>query len=197
MNLRNVVHLSLRCRALAACLIAACQSTPIAGVERLQTFTSQRLGYSVSYPVDWRAEVVSDVFYIENFPQSKAVRAVRLPAGGAGIKILLSDQTVHNTAKLPKTLEEFVKLDTSHERIEENRHLEVADRAHRIPVLEVITECCAVAPYQESVAWYFELSGRMFVASLTYWQGEPRADTFRQTLKEIVLSLRVTETAPK
>jgi hypothetical protein len=33
---------------------------------------------------------------------------------------------------------------------------------------------------------YFEISGRLFVARLTYWKGDPNAERYRQTLYGII-----------
>jgi hypothetical protein len=37
-----------------------------------------------------------------------------------------------------------------------------------------------------TVSWYFDLSGHLLVARLSYWNGDPNAARFRQVLRDMV-----------
>lgn len=175
---------------LASVLLLALMTGLAGGADTLETFRSHSHGFSVRYPATWYPLILSDVFYIESFPPSKAVRGARLPQGGAGIKVLVPSQTVADEQKLPVNLEDWVALSLNRRHIISRRSLEVRDGAHALAITEVRTACCAVPPIEESTDWYFEVGGRMFVGTVFYWQGDPKADTWRETLKDVVLSLR-------
>jgi hypothetical protein len=43
----------------------------------------------------------------------------------------------------------------------------------------------------EAVIWYFPFEGTWFKAVLIYWEGDPNADKYLQTMRQIVLSLKL------
>ena len=71
----------------------------------------------------------------------------------------------------------------------EKKTVEIGDDVRHLEVIEVKTKCCD--PVQESVDLYFEVDGHMFVGSVYYWHGDPNAERFRDSLKKIVLSLKI------
>ena len=173
-------------------LIAA--ASPLLGAAYRKIFESSN-GFSVEYPGTWHLESLSRHFYIESFPPSETVRGVRLPPGGASITITvpleLKKWLASTHREMPTNLEEWVAAGTWRQRVISKRSLEVGDGPRRIAVVEVIAQCCAVAPFQESVNWYFETERRMFLASLQYWQDDSKADKLREILRQVVLSLKV------
>jgi hypothetical protein len=158
----------------------------------LKTFTNIR-GYTVQYPSSWRREGIQDLFWIWNFPASRAVRGEILPDGGAGIKILVPSQAVHNLKHNPSNMEEWVAVGTGTNTVVGKRAFELDDGQRRLAVIEVESLCCVSPPYQVSVDWFFEVGDRKFVASLFYWQSDPNADKLREVLRQVVLSLKVTK----
>ena len=161
------------------------------GTRGFATFKSASHGFSLDYPRSWYPHIASDIFSINNFPPSEAIRAVVLPKGGAGINVLTSTQAVRGAQKVPANLEDLAVLDNARQRIIGRRDLKIGDGKRTLSLIEVTTACCD--PIQESVSWYFEVGTHMFVASVYYWQGEPKAEEFRGTLKEIVLSVKVAD----
>ena len=81
-------------------------------------------------------------------------------------------------------------LDTSGQAGIQKRVFDVQDARRKLRVIEVETACCAPDVFREW-AWYFEIDARMFVAKLFCWQDEAKTDQLRQTLKDVVLHLRV------
>lgn len=172
---------------LVACSLGAFQ--PRAG---LRSFKSQTQGYVLQYPSSWYPHIVEDVFYIENFPPSRAVRAERLPPGGAGIKVLTASRLINGQRELPKTLEEWSAIGVGRRTVIQKRPITITRGQRVLSVIEVKTLCCAVAPFQESIEWFFEVDGQMFVGLVVYWQGDfNNADKLRDTLRDVVLSLIV------
>ena len=166
------------------------------GADAVKGFRSQSHGYAVEYPSRWYPHILSDVFYIENFPPSKAVRAERLPDGGAAIEILVPSQVVPKGKTLPASLDEWARVAVGRRTVLGKVTRELATGPQKLSVLEVDTRCCAVSPYQESVEWFFEIHGKMFAGIVVYWQGDSNAGRFREILQRIVLSLKVIPTAP-
>lgn len=173
-------------------LALTCAMSPRLGAGDTKSFENKTYGYRVQYPRSWRPQIVSDVFYIENFPPSKMVRAVRLPEGGAGIHVSVPSRIIRKGQAMPRNLEEWATLGTGRITVIGKRTLEVGDDRRKLPVIEVKTLCCAVPPYQESVDWYFQINDRMFSGSLLYWQGDPNAARLVEVLRQVVLSIRLT-----
>ncbi len=38
----------------------------------------------------------------------------------------------------------------------------------------------------DTVSWYFEISGRLLVANLSYWQGDRNTQKYRRVLREMI-----------
>ena len=141
---RSVCALALVCLLAVPTLLSA-QKAPV-----LKTFTNTR-GYTVQYPSSWRREGLQDLFWIWNFPASRAVRGEILPDGGAGIKILVPSQAVHNLKHNPSNMEEWVVVGTGTKTVVGKRAIELDDGQRRLAVIEVESLCCVSPPYQVSV----------------------------------------------
>lgn len=166
----------------------------VSGQGTLKTFTNDRLHYTVQYPADWWLQIRENVFYIENFPPSMAVRGAGLPAAGAGLKILLPAQITRNSDAPPRSLGEFATAAASGRHILHRRSLNVRNDLGNLKVLELQTLCCgSITPYTEGIEWYFETGGQMFDATVFYWQGNSKSSELRETLKQVALSVHVTE----
>jgi len=158
----------------------------------LRTFHNKKYGFTVRYPSSWNLQSLSEHFYIENFPGSKFVKGVRLPPGGAGISVSVPSEFVHQpNQSMPLTMEEWVSLGTARRKVNQKRDFSVSNGKRTLPVIEVVTQCCAVPPFQESIDWYFKVDDQMFTASLEYWQGDANANELRKTLQDVVVSIRL------
>ena len=166
------------------CIISRSQ-----GANVLATFKSRTQGFALQYPRSWYPQIVSDLFSIVNFPPSSAIRGEGLAEHGAGIHVLSSSQAIRDPQKVLRNLDELVAIVTLHQKIVGKRTLDLRDGDRTLRVLETKSTCCN--PTQESIDWYFQIDGHMFVATLYYWEGEPKLDSLRKTLKNIVLSLKV------
>ena len=158
----------------------------------LKAFESKTYGYLVQYPKEWYLDETTstNTFHIDSFPPNKAVRAVHIPPGGA--EIMLAPIDAVQQAEMPHTLADWMAMDNRRGGLADERTLEIEMAHGRLSISEVRRNCCAVPPYSESVAWYFQLEGRPFKALLIYWKGDPKVDKLRQTLRRIVASLRLT-----
>jgi len=175
--------------AAALCVTGTPQDTA-----NFKQFTSKTYRYTVGYPATWHLRVLNDIFAIENFAPSEAVRGARLPPGGAEIVVEVPRPPSRATQKLPSNLDEWVELSTAHQRIigRAARNLETGQSKRA--VIEIKVQCCAVPPYQEFVKWYFQIEDRMFSVTLGYWQGDPNAEQLLVTFREVALSLKINNT---
>jgi hypothetical protein len=174
-------------------LLAGLQAEARTARPKEGVFKSASHGFSVQYPEGWYPQIIADVFYIENFPPWKAARGVRLPEGGAGIKILVPSQTTRSGESTPKTLADWVSRDLRGQSVLSRADVDIVSGTRQIRASEVKTLCCAVAPFLETVTWYFEIRDRLFSASLIYWAGDQRVETWRLTMKRVVLSIEVVD----
>ena len=156
------------------CFLYATSASPLMAEYRNDAF-----GYAVDYPKSWHIEKAGTIFYIENFPPSDAVQGARLPLNGAAVKVLLVQEAIPDPHQQPATVEEWVARRAKQTNSNSERTLRVSGAEGVISVTEIRTWCCAVAPYQESTEWYFQVRHRMFMAAVTYWEGDRNADAFR------------------
>ena len=172
-----------------AILFLAC---PAQSADGLRTFRSKSSGYEVQYPISWYGDATgtTDTLNIDNFPASKAIRAVHIPAGGA--EIMLAPAEAGGRREKPRTLEAWVEMDNPRNSSLAKRTFDIEGPRRMLSIIEVKKQCCAVPPFFESVHWYFEFEGRLFGALLTYWKDDQNVDKLRETLKQVVLTLRVT-----
>ena len=152
-------------------------------------FVDKKYGYTVRYPGHWHLRVRGGGFWIESFP--KAVPVVALPPGGAIVDIVVPGQLAHAGEGPPTKMDEWVSLGTGARKVVSRDNLEISDGQRKLAITELVTQCCAVPPYQESIDWYFMIENRMFSANLLYWQGDPSVVKLRNMLKELVLSMKL------
>ena len=157
----------------------------------LKSFESIEYGYAVKYPDDWHPQILSGIFYIESFPPSSAVRGARIPKGGAGISISVPPQLMPGQGRMPQSMDAWVSIGTARRHVWGKRAFDLKGSPGLISVIEVKTQCCSVPPVQETIQWYFQIDGHFFLAEVAYWQGDPSAGRFTDTLRTIVLSLRL------
>lgn len=178
---------------LSACLLvftALGQPTAAVRDTDLKVFNNVKYGYTLRYPSDWYSQIISGMFSIVSFLPSTAMRGTGLAENGAGIYILTAAQAVRERIPSPRSLEELVTILTSGEHVIERKRVDIRDGEHSIKAIQTKSTCCDSS--QESVYLYFSINDRLFVGTVYYWRGDPNAGRFLATLKQIVLSLRVT-----
>jgi hypothetical protein len=166
----------------AACL--ALSQAPPKGWNR---FVSTVGGYAVNYPSSWRL-LNPDLPTLEivNFPSSQQVRAVILPRNGAMIAIVPAPGGIRSIEDWIKTdFEKTGKVSTSARTLQRT----IASK-QPLQVTEVSGQWGQdVQETGEDINDYFEISGRLFVARLSYWKGDPNAAQHREVLRTILESI--------
>lgn len=146
-------------------------------------FTSSDGAYSVRYPKSWHLlEPDLPTLYISSFPPSRRVKAVIVPPNGATISIVPPPVGV-------KDIEQWIA-----------RAIEkVGSRnALTLQLLQSNTELAIVEVNYESIegpdttSWYFEIAERLLVANLFCWRGDLNRGKYRQILREVLESIKVT-----
>lgn len=182
---------SLLFAALTLGVLATCGLVASAGAATLKLFENTKYAYSVEYPNDWFLDATAGRFQLVSFPPREAVKAALLPKGGAVIIILVPSQIARSEPEQPRTLEGWVGLGTKHQEVTGRRNVEIETSIGLTTAVEIRTLCCAVAPFQEGVEWYFMTGGRYFEATVMYWQGDSEAQARVETMRQLVRSLRV------
>lgn len=183
-NLRSIAFLIIGA-------ILACSLGSLGYARNDKIFNSRRYHYGARYPSGWYLDPtrIGDILDIISFPPSKAVHAVYLPSGGAEITLVPQEAVDQNHH--PRTLQGWIDSDMKRRTGAAKRDLEIDGPFGKLRITEIKRQHCAVAPCLQSINWYFQFEGRLFVATLSYWAGNPRADKLIQALNGIVRSLAV------
>jgi hypothetical protein len=156
----------------------------------LKTFESEQFRYSVRYPANWRLADPKTLLLFD-FPQSRAVRGAVIPDGGASIYVTVPSELTHGR-EAPANLDDWVALGSEHKKITERQTLRLDRGGRTLSVVEVGAWCCGtLPPDNETIEWFFEVDGHMFLAGLEY-SGNVDMTKLRGTLEQIALSLKVT-----
>ena len=143
-------------------------------------FVSTQGGYIAYYPQGWHIlEPSPPTLYICNFPASRAVRAVIVPENGATIGIASPPAGV-------TTLAQWLDWDTAAPHRVRSRGSFVLQRTRPNPTLRVSEVVSESIDGPDSVSWYFDVSGRLLVARLNFWRGDPNEGKYRQVLREML-----------
>jgi len=160
-----------------------------------RVFKSQKYGFSVYYPRNWRLSSKGDAFQIFNFPSSRAVRGAVLPRDGAGISVAVPDEMAPlkggGGGSPIESLEGWVQIESGLYGFQPlgQRRLEVAGGSSSVTGIELIGVSGTGAVAIESVDWFFTAGRRMFLVSLYYRRGNPGAAKLREILKDVALSV--------
>ena len=154
-------------------------------------FDNRPYRFSVSYPSGWWPEILSHVFYIESFPPSRAVRAARIPPGQAGIQVVTASQAGTRHRAAPDSIDEWAARLQVGNKLESRGPFSVADDHRTLTGLEVVS-ISEEDPPREQIEWFFTLRGRIFMATVFYWKGDSRAAEWRDTLRQVALSIKST-----
>jgi hypothetical protein len=152
-----------------------------------KSFTSQDHEYRLMYPSNWYSQTSMDMFSIVNFFPSRAIRGTGLAEGGAGIRVLTASQATKRGQRLPANLDDFVLTQTPTGATKTS--LKISDGLRTLDVIETKSSCCD--PTQDSLNWYFDIGGHLFVGTAYYWQADPNAVRYVETFKRLILSIEV------
>lgn len=193
MPVGDALERTLGSSARSLCVVLALVVLPGAamGVNLPQSFVSAAYRYSVRYPDGWYLDATrtTDTLDIDSFPASAAVHAVHLPPGGA--KLTLRPWEALHRREAPRTLDSWVKADSAREKVIASRTFDLDFDRTAVPIAEVRAHEVGQPPVFEWIDWYFQIGGRMFQATVLFWQNDSNADDFRDTLRQVVLSLRL------
>ena len=145
-------------------------------------FTSVASGYTAHYPPHWSPLFPDEPsMEIVNFPPSKRVKAVILPANGALINIVRPPKSVATT-------EQWIEYHSAATGVQSKNTL-LLPRASQEPikVTEVVLQ---PIEGQETVFCYFELAGRLLEGHVTYWKGDPNAAQHLQVLHDVIENIK-------
>ncbi len=168
--------------ALAVTVWGACLAAP-----PCKSYSSKRLGYSVCYPASWfLLDPGIDPADIVNFPPERRVKAVIIPENGALVTVVGPQEGVTSVA-------DWVRHDLRGRAPRTQRTIEIScSRLFPLEVIETSQSELAVAPFLVSVNDYFVVDGRLFLARLLYWEGDPAARNYIGVLHQVIRTMRVT-----
>jgi len=149
-----------------------------------QEFTSPQGGYIVAYPKTWHLlEPSLPTLYISNFAPSRRVRGVIVPENGATISIVSSPVGIRDIGQ-------WIEKDSAISRVKSRNSIALQRPQPQVPlkIVEVIFESIE-GP--DTASWYFEASGRLLVANLSYWKEDPKAEAYRHVLRGVIESVRI------
>ena len=138
-------------------------------------FVSDKAGYIAYYPGDWYLLLRdAPTLYIANFQPSHAARAVIVPANGATISIAPPPAGI-------TSIDQWISDATAAHSVRSRRtfSLQRPEGKASVPVHEVVF---GSIEGPDTTSWYFELSGRLLVANLSYWEGDRAAPKYRSVL---------------
>jgi hypothetical protein len=142
-------------------------------------FVSEEGGYIAYYPRSWHfLGPKLPTLYIATFPFSKVITGTIIPGWGATISIVPPPAGV-------TTISEWIKRDRAVMPVESEKSFTV-QRPPPKPPLHVTEVTFEPIEGVGGVNWYFDLSGRLLVARLSYYKGNPKADRYRQALLDMV-----------
>ena len=146
-----------------------------------QEFTS-RAGYIAYFPGDWHLlDPNLPTLYIANFLPSQSVKAVVVPINRASISIAPAPAGM-------KSIEQWISRQAAAHRVQSRRSfsLERPKPDPPISVWEVVYESL---DGPDATSWYFNLSGHMLVANLSYWHGDPNQTKYRELLRMMLRAI--------
>ena len=143
-------------------------------------FVSAQAGYVAYYPGSWYIlEPSLTTLYISSFPPSKAVRAVIVPENGATISVAPPPAGI-------REIERWVARDIAVRRVRSRSSITL-QRSEPNPPLHVTEVVFESIEGPDTTSWYFDVSGRILVANLSYWRGGSNEEKYRQVLREMLL----------
>ena len=164
-------------------LVSFAAATPATDVPKgWHEFVSGKGGYVAYYPGSWHVlEPSLPTLYISSFRPSEAVTAVIVPDHGATIGVAPPPAGVTSIAQ-------WITRDRAVTPVLSEKSFTLP-RPGPNPPLRVTEVAFEPVEGPGTVSWYFDLSGHLLVANLSYWNGDPNAARFRQVLRDIVRTI--------
>ncbi len=145
-------------------------------------FESSRSGYLVYYPPQWRPLFPNESnLEIVNFPPSSRVSGVVLPPGGALINV------VGPPATRVATIEQWLAYDAGAGAQSQKTIILPRSNRESVKIVEVVQQ---PIEGEETVACYFDVSGRLLAGHAVYWKGDPNAAQYIGLLHKIIASAK-------
>jgi hypothetical protein len=172
-------------RSMVAGLIAALTLALVSARPECRWYSSKRFGYSVCYPATWfLLDPSIDPAGIVNFPPSRRVRAVVIPAGGALVVVTGAPENIEG-------VRDWIARDRNNlEPAPERTYGVCCYGGGPVQVTET-TLHSAIPPISVTVTDYLSLGGKLFSASLVYWAGDPHARRYLDVLHAVAGHLKV------
>jgi len=147
-----------------------------------QEFVSPDGGYVAFYPKSWHVlQPGFPMLYICNFPPSRRVRAVIVPENGATIGVISPPEGV-------SSIDQWIGRVSPAIRVRSRNSITLRMPEPAAPLrIEEVNYLSIEGP--DCTSWYFEISGRLLKADLSYWSGDPKAEKYRQVLGEIIQTI--------
>ncbi len=122
--------------------------------------------------------------YISSFPPNQSVRAVIVPDKGATISILRAPVGI-------KTADQWVALRSDATKVKSRNSMTAHGQKAEGSSLVVIEVIYGSIEGPDTATWYFEISGQIFAANLSYWEGDPNLKTYRAVLRDMIQSFKL------
>ena len=153
-------------------------------------FKSKKYGYSIMIPRGWYLSVDADQFFVSSFPTKLDVGYGVFPESGAEILVGALPAPRDESARY------ILRNQISHMWIHTTRavieHLP-ASRAPAVSDLTLVsldTQPVGGQRARRIVAYLFELHGRALEASIEYWEGDSKGQSYEDALRQIVESIK-------
>jgi hypothetical protein len=147
---------------------------------------SREAGYVAYYPPAWHILTPKlPTLLIVNFPPSRAVKADIIPEGGAMIAVVPPPRWIHS-------LEPWIKYRLKASRVLSNTTttLRPGDFRGALQITEVTYQWGLPGAETDNVDVYFDAAGKLLVAGLSYWKGDPKAKSYVEALQRMVGAIR-------
>jgi hypothetical protein len=173
----------------AVTVVSSLAAFAASGSVAWQKFISKPGGFIAYYHSDWHTfpPPNAPALNVYNFPFSRSGGGV-LPAGGASIAILTAPEGV-------RSQQQWIDLNgkLESELSKEAIFLRRTPSGNPLAVTQIVasSRIDSSSDQFESVACYFEIRRKLFVARLTYWKGDPRAEEYRKTLHNMIQRIRL------
>jgi len=186
--------------AMALVVLALARPSLSAAVDPLKTYANAQYAYRLSYPATWHISLVAGKGgpTLYNYDLASAPGHGLLPEHGAEIFVLphgdLSKIEHSRTAQEWATADvrRFSQGNLAIKELENVGNPEVTD----VSRVSYDSRMSGGDGVQRHVAYYFLLGGEILKVELTFWKGDPKAESCGHTLLSIFKSIRVADATP-
>lgn len=142
-------------------------------------FVSVQGNYVAYYPPSWSLLAPDlSLLYISSFRPPKAVKGVIVPENGATINIAPAPSRI-------TSVDSWIAKEGSAHSVRSRRSFTIPrpEPGLALHVTELLFDS---VEGPNTASWYFELSGHLLVANLSYWRGDKNEGKYRQVLLQIL-----------